>query len=314
MSKAGILVILNPVSGQQDFGEAKQTIESALEEAPCKYEVRETRGEGDAYRWAKEAEDFSLVLVGGGDGTVMEAMSGVIESRSDLPLAQLPMGTANLLARALAIPIDLSKALSLALGEGVATEMDVGYLKDHERYFALVAGSGWDARLIEDADRELKNKLGFFAYVVTGIKNLFQLENSKVRLILDGKESEFRAHTVEVINIGEIHGTGVSLGEGMSPHDGKLNLALAATSRFREVVSLVWRILTKHYKGSSTLRYFTASKIRVEADPPLRLQIDGEAIGETPCEIEVVPNAVRLLVPRDYAESKELSFTPNPLT
>lgn len=302
-----ILVILNPVSGQGKYDAIKPAIEKRLRDAGVDYVLRETGGEGDAMCWAKEAAGYDLVLVGGGDGTVMEAMSGCVKADHGIPLAQLPLGTANLLLRALGIPAKLEEALSLALGEGVVVSMDVGFLPDHDRYFALVAGSGWDAQLIADADRELKNRLGFFAYVLTGVKNLFHLRNSRIRLVIDGRELRFRAHTVEVINIGEIYGTGIKIGENLSPHDGRLDLAVLATHRLGGIFKLLWRILTGRFGDGSSLRYFTGQEIAVEAIPPLKLQIDGEAVGETPYRATVVPGGAILVVPREYAEAKALN-------
>lgn len=305
-----ILLIVNPVSGQDDSPEVLKQMEERLRESGIEHEVRKTEGEGDAMRWAEEAEGFDRVLVAGGDGTVMEAMSGLVKNKKALPLGQIPMGTANLLARALAVPLDPLEALDLALGDGVVASMDVGYLPDHDRYFALIAGSGWDAALIADADREMKNRLGFLAYIVTGVKNLFTLKYSRIKVTIDGKEQRFRAHTVMVINVGEIYGTGIALGDAMSPHDGKLDLAIASPHSIWKILKLVVRLISKNFEDYEDLQYFTASKLKVEARPPLKLELDGEAIGETPFEVEVVPNGVRLIVPRKYAEAKKLEIEP----
>ncbi len=307
-----ILLIINPAAGQDDPAATVERIAERLQSAGAEYEIRETRGEGDALEWARTATGFDRVLVGGGDGTVMEAMSGLIKNEHAIPLAQLPLGTANLLAKALAIPSDLDAALAIALQDGVTVSMDVGYLPNHDRYFALVAGSGWDADLIDDADRKMKDRLGFFAYIVTGVKNLFSLKNSKVQVTIDGRTRKFRAHTVMVINVGEIYGTGIALGDDMSPHDGKLNLAVASPSSPWGIVKLVWRLLTKRFDSYADLRYFSASHIKVSARPPLRLEVDGEAIGETPFEVAVVPDGARLVVPREYAAAKQLEAAPLP--
>lgn len=301
-----VLVILNPTAGQDDTDPVIEQIRRRIEEAGIDYELRLTRGEGDALRWCREADGFDRVIVGGGDGTVMEAMSGLVESDAPLGLAQLPLGTANLLAKALAVPGDLDGAIDLALGEGAVASMDVGFLPGHKRYFALVAGSGWDAEMIEGADREMKDKLGFFAYVVSGVKSAFSLRRSRVTVTIDGEKKRFRAHTVMVINVGEIHGTGIALGEHLSPHDGKLDLAIATPDSMRGVLRLLFRILTRRFDGSNELRYFSASRLRVDARPPLKLEIDGEPIGETPFEVEVVPNGSRLVVPVEYLEAKGL--------
>ncbi len=298
-----VLAIINPAAGQDEAEEILQTIRTALEESGLDFEMRETQGEGDARKWAAET-DRDLLLVAGGDGTVMEAMSGIIENGSGIPLAQIPTGTANLLARALSIPTDPQKALDLALRTGVAVPMDVGHLIDHDRYFALMAGSGWDADLIKAADRKLKDRLGFFAYIITGVKSLFSLKRSRIRLTIDDRTLRFRAHTVIAINVGEIQGSGIALGSNLSPHDGKLDLAVVSPRSIAGILKVVFRLLTRRYGGTPELRYFSAERIRVEADPPLNLEIDGEPIGTTPFEAHVIPGGVKLVVPRDYAEAK----------
>ncbi|MBB5351688.1 YegS/Rv2252/BmrU family lipid kinase [Haloferula luteola] len=300
-----ILVIFNPTAGQDPAEKVRPALVQALDDGGFEYEIRETQGEGDARRWARETE-CDRVLVSGGDGTIMEAMSGLIENPRDVPLAQLPSGTANLLARALAIPIDREDALQLALHDGVAVSMDVGHLIDHDRYFALMAGSGWDADLIKAADRELKNRLGFFAYVISGLKSLFSLTRSRIQLTVDDQTFRFRAHTVIAINVGEIHGSGVALGSNLSPHDGKLDLAIVSPNSLAGILRVVFRLLTRRYDGATELRYFKAERIRVEAHPPLNLEIDGEPIGTTPFEAHVVPGGTQLIVPRDYAQAKGL--------
>lgn len=296
---------MNPVSGKGDHAKRRERLEAVLTEAGIRFEVRETGGEGDAFRWARDAEGFDRVLVSGGDGTVMEAMSGLIESGRDTPLAQLPLGTANLLAQALDIPRDLEEALEVAV-TGVAIRMDVGYLEGRDRYFALVAGAGWDAQLIEDASRPLKNRLGFFAYLLTGVRNLFRLQESRITLRMDDRVERFSAHTVMVVNVGEMAEMGFELAEGITPHDGKLDLAVVTPKDALGLARLLWRLLTRNLRDGREVRFFTVERARLEADPPLKVEIDGEAIGTTPIEVVAVPDGALLVVPRSYAERHEL--------
>jgi YegS/Rv2252/BmrU family lipid kinase len=305
-SSPRILVILNPAAGQADAEKTMATIESALSDAGAGFKIEQTAGEGDALEWAKSATGYDRVLVAGGDGTVMEVISGMIKNPAPVPIGILPQGTANLLSRALAIPIVLEKALALAIADGVAVDVDLGYLPDQDRYFAIVAGSGWDAQLIADASRKMKDKLGFFAYVVTGIQSLFSLKSSNVEAIIDGIPYQFRAHTLMVLNVGEIPGTPVSVGDNVSPHDGTLDLLVASNSSLWGIVKIIFRLLTKQFHGGSELRYIRASKLQLTAMPPLKLEIDGECIGEMPFSVEVVPAGIRLIVSRKYAEAKGL--------
>ena len=299
--KDNVLVIINPVSGQGDQSKLREKVEARLQAEGVSYEVRETQGEGDALAWAKTTQ-ADLVIVSGGDGTVMETMSGLIENERDVPLAQLPGGTANLLARALSIPIRTDEALELALS-GVSVPLDVGYLPGRERYFAIVAGAGWDARMIEDAPREIKNRLGFLAYIISGVKHLFTLSRSDVTLEVDGKEHHFRAHTVMLINVGEIADANIKVGNS-NPFDGKLDLAVVVPNTLGGILRLVLRLITGNFENYRDLQTFAAERVRVSATPPLEVQIDGETLGHTPFSAEVVPSGARLVVSREYAAEK----------
>ena len=306
MGYQAALVILNPVAGQDDPDKTRTLIEQRFSQEQLRYEIRETKEAGDALQWAEHAasEGFDLVVVSGGDGTVMEAMSGLIKSGSSVPLAQIPAGTANLLARALSIPTEQAEALD-TLFSGTSTRLDVGYLPREDRYFALVVGAGYDARMIADASREMKNILGFAAYIVTGIKNLFTLRPSRIELEIDGQRLRFRAHTVLIINVGVIQDANVALGPNITPDDGKLDLMIVSSASLMGALNILFRVLTKRYDGVSGLRYMRASRISLTARPPLPTQIDGEALGDTPLEVEVIPKGALLIVPQSYKNAQE---------
>lgn len=300
------LIIVNPVSGRHDPAETRGLLEERFRQEQIVYELRETQEAGDALNWASQAEEagFDLVVVSGGDGTIMEAMSGLIKSGSRVPLAQIPLGTANLLARALAIPTDQQGALD-TIFSGKAERLDVGYLPEQDRYFALVAGAGYDAQLIGDASRELKNALGFAAYIVTGIKNLFKLRPARIELEIDGRRERFRAHTVMIVNIGQVDQVGIALGPNMHPHDGKLDLIIASSATVLGALRIVLRILTRQFDNTSDLRYISARRVRITARPPLATQIDGEELGQTPLYAEAVPEGALLIVPQEYQAIKD---------
>jgi diacylglycerol kinase (ATP) len=302
------LVIMNPVAGQHNPGDTRALIEQRFARDQLRCEIRETQEAGDALRWAQQAAEdgFDLVVVSGGDGTVMEAMSGLIKSGSPIPLAQLPAGTANLLARALSIPTDQAEALEIVFS-GKPVQLDVGYLPREDRYFALVVGAGYDARLIGDASRELKNVLGFAAYVVTGIKNLFKLRPARIELEIDGQRLRLRAHTVLIINVGGIDDANIALGPNIHPHDGKLDVMIVSSASLLGALRIIVRVLTRHFADTQGLRYMSASRISLRASPALPTQIDGEQLGTTPLEVEAVPEGALLIVPQTYTAANELS-------
>lgn len=300
-----VLVILNPVSGTADAASVRAELDRALRARGVAFEIRETEGEGDAFAWARDAADVDLVLAVGGDGTVMEAMSGLIHADDPVPLAQLPTGTANLLAVALGLPSDPEEAVAIAL-EGAVVPFDVGYLPQRERYFALAVGAGWNAEVVRDASRPLKRRLGSLAYVWTGLRNLFRLRPSRVRLWLDDEERELRAHSVMIINVGDVAGAAFRAGHGVDPHDGKLDLAVLSAHTFLGLLRLGVRLFTQDLRANADAEHFAVERVRLEATPPLSVQIDGEYVGHTPVEVRVRADAVRLRVPRAYVEKRGL--------
>ncbi len=299
-----VLVIINPVSGQQDPDETTRMIETRAERAGTHVEIRRTEEEGDAERWARGAADegFELVLTSGGDGTVVEAMSGLIRDENRIALAQLPSGTASQIALALDVPDDMEGALELLFDTPAKeVDLDVGYLPRQDRYFALITGAGFDAQVINESPRELKRRFGFLAYVFTGVREIFRLKRSTITLELDGKSRRVRAHTAMIVNIGRIDNANVSIGPDIWHHDGVLNVMVVGSKGLRDNLRLAWRLFRRDYANSRDLRYYSAEKkVVITARPPLPTQIDGDSLGETPLEVVVVPNGVRVLVPEAY--------------
>ncbi len=296
-----ILVIINPNAGPRRPQKVHRTIDQFLKDHQFDFTIRETQQPRDAEQWARDAqtEGYDLVVVAGGDGTIREACQGLIRSRSQIPLVQIPTGTGNVTARATGIPTDVRKALDLII-HGKAERFDVGYLPDHNRHFTFVAGAGYDAKLIHDTRPELKKTLGFFAYVASGIKHFFTIRPVRVTLEIDGDVRHIRAHTVMAINIGSIPNLRWSIGPNIDPHDGKLNIVVMSSRTLFGSLIVLFNILTKRYHGYSALQHTEGRKIRVTAEPPLPVQIDGEALGTTPFLAEVIPGAIRFVVPAKY--------------
>ena len=294
---------MNPVSGQQDPDKVTGLIETRAERAKVETVVRRTQGAGDAEKWARGAADegFDIVLTSGGDGTVVEAISGLIRAGNPVPLAQLPSGTASQIALALEIPKNLGDALELLFDTPAkVVDLDVGYLPRADRYFALITGAGFDASVIENSPRDLKRRLGFLAYVLVGLRQSVRLKRSSLTLELDGKRRRVRAHTAMVVNIGRIDNANISIGPDIWHHDGILNVVTIGSVGLRDNLRLAFKVLRRDYRTDRDLRYFKAKKIKISAHPELPTEIDGDELERTPLEVEVVPSGVRVLVPETY--------------
>ncbi|MCA9728875.1 MAG: NAD(+)/NADH kinase, partial [Candidatus Eisenbacteria bacterium] len=183
------LVIVNPTAGQRTPEDTRSEIEeAATEHAEWRCEIRETTGPGDAARWAGEAaaEGFDRVIAVGGDGTVTEAAAGLLEAGSDLPLAAIPVGTANVLGEVLRVPSDLGEAVAVAL-TGEARDFDIGHLPEHDRYFLIGIGIGIPGKTVENADRTAKDRFGFAAYVFAFLEGLAENRSAVIDSTIDGE-------------------------------------------------------------------------------------------------------------------------------
>jgi YegS/Rv2252/BmrU family lipid kinase len=307
-----VLIIINPQAGQKNPSKIRARIEAFFERENAEFTIRETTQAGDTVQWSRSAsaEGYDLVTVAGGDGTVLEAVEGLMRSGARIPLAQIPTGTVNVTARSLSIPTALQDALN-TIASGRTVRIDLGYLPEQDRYFVFVCGAGNDARLIQDTTREMKKKLGFFAYVASGVRHFFSVRPVQVELEIDDFVHRMKAHTVMVINIGTIANLGISFGPNIDPHDGRLNVMILSSRSLWGTLLVLMRILTKRYHGFSALRHTQAQRVRISASTELPVQIDGEPLDTTPFLAEVIPNAVSLVVPNDYVTQKRAPIKPS---
>jgi len=298
-----ILVIVNPAAGPRDQGARDAFLRARSSDREPRVEVRYTSGPGHARRLAgaAEAQGFDLVAVAGGDGTVMEAASGIVDAGSRLTLAQLPVGTGNLLAGALGVPQDLEQAWDL-LYAGEVQSFDLGYLPDHDRHFGMLAGAGYDARIV-DAPREMKARFGFQAYLWTAFTGLFRIPETTIDLELDGRGQRVRGHTVMVVNVGQVHREGLRLGLGpaVTPHDGLFHVIVLRSRSAVGALKIARRVVAQKIgPGSREISVFEARRVSVDTERKLPTEVDGETLGQTPFRAEVARNAARLWVPEGY--------------
>lgn len=290
------LAILNPASGQDDADASERAMRAALDERGVAVDLRRTEGLGDAERWAaKAAEDgFDLIVVAGGDGTVATVLGATAESGEPLPVAIVPLGTGNGMARALGIPLSVEEALASVL-DGEVVAHDVAVVEPYGQRCAMFLGAGYDAEVNADADRGSKSRHGILAYLWAGVARLANRRNHAVVLTLDGETRRLRAHTVSVFDAGSFAYAGVSLGPEARSDDGLLDVTvMRRPGALDTLVDLVRMTIGRSLAPAAR----QAREVRIEADPPLPVHADGEVLGETPVTIRVLPTQARLLRPR----------------
>ncbi len=294
------LIIVNPVSGLAQGTRLGQRLAGRLQECGMECSLRRTRGEGDATQWARAAgeEGFDVIVAVGGDGTVAEVAAGLVNAPRKIPLAHLPVGTANVIAIALSLPWMIRTAAAV-ISQGRVRSFDVGYLPDFGRHFLLMAAIGFPARIIKDSPRKWKNFLGVFAYLAAGIRNLFIPNHARLEIDTEYAPMVVKGHTVLITNIGRIRQFGFAVAPGTSPHDGRFDVSIISSRTVWDVLKILLHLITWRQR-TRAMRNFRAERVRVLADPPLPIQIDGEILGMTPVIVEVIHGGVDIVVPAGY--------------
>ena len=239
------------------------------------------------------SDGVELLLVWGGDGTMQRAADAM--AGSETPLAILPAGTANLLATNLGIPQDIEQAVAIAL-EGERRRLDLGRF-DGE-HFAVMAGAGFDAAMIEQADGTLKDRLGRLAYVWTGSQNL-RAKPFKAKIEVDGAPwYTGDASCILFGNVGRLFG-GVEVFQDARPDDGRLELGVVNADGIADWMRTFARTAAGHPERSPLVQATTGKKIKVKLNRKVLYEMDGGSREKVKSfTVEVQPAALTICVPR----------------
>ncbi len=258
----------------------------------------------EAPRYVKKCvkKGAELILAWGGDGTVQSCIDALAkaDAGAKVALAILPAGTANLLAKNLDIPIDITKAVDVAL-HGGRRKLDIGRINGE--HFAVMAGVGFDAMMIRDANQGLKDRLGKVGYVLTGIKNL-RHKSVQTRIDVDGK-AWFGGHSSCVLigNVGKILG-GVEVFPDAEPTDGLLDLGVVEAESGWEWLQVFARIAVGSPEKSPLVSIGRGQKIKIELDKKRPYQLDGcDRAPTRRLRIKAKAHAITVCVPAPTAST-----------
>jgi YegS/Rv2252/BmrU family lipid kinase len=239
-------------------------------------------------------EGVELLFVWGGDGTVqrcIDAMAG-----SETALAILPAGTANLLATNLGIPQHIEQAVSIGL-RGQRRKLDVGRFNGER--FAVMAGAGFDASMIRQADGGLKDRVGRVAYVWTGSQSL-RAKPFKARIEVDDAPwYAGAASCILVGNVGRLFG-GVEVFADARPDDGRLEIGVVNAEGVADWVRTLARTAVGQAERSPLVQATSATKIKVKLNRKVLYEVDGGDREKVKSfTIKVQPAAITICLPKE---------------
>jgi diacylglycerol kinase (ATP) len=275
------------------LAELRRELEKQGVDQPLWFEVPKSKKVPRRVRKALD-DGAELIFAWGGDGTVQRCLD--VMAGTDATLAVVPAGTANLFASNLGIPQDIAEAVRIGL-HGRLRKIDVGRMKGER--FGVMAGAGLDARMIQDADGTLKDRLGRLAYVWTGVKNA-RASTFRAEIEVDGTQwYEGEASLVLAGNLGEVF-AGVEAFEDAKPDDGELELGIVRAEGLVEWARTAARAAVGKPSDSPFVQQTRAKTVRAKLDRKVLYELDGGA--REPVrrfKVEVEPAALGVRVPEE---------------
>jgi diacylglycerol kinase (ATP) len=282
-----ILIIYNPLAGKKS--KKDKLIKNFLKDFDFEIDWHYTTKETFTIL---NPEEYDRIFAAGGDGTIKEVASWIINNKSQTPLAIIPIGSANILALSLGIPLETKKALKLGFTNNIQ-KIDVG-LVNNRHYFLIAAGCGFDAKVIKNTSRKLKKSWGFIAYFISLILNFFSSKANKFFIKTDEMQKTVTAQSIFISNFAKLFN--LTLNPKAKINDGYLNLSILKTLNFRDMGILFYRWFNGSYAKDWRYEYHAVKNIYIlpfyNKTP---MQIDGEVVDLPYMDIKIIPQALKII-------------------
>ncbi|MBL8806483.1 MAG: YegS/Rv2252/BmrU family lipid kinase [Rhodospirillales bacterium] len=287
-----LLVVYNPIAGRRRKRFLSRVIE-ALEARAARVRLEPTKARGDAEALARAAarEGVERLVVAGGDGTINEAINGL--AGSPVPLAVVPLGTANVLAQELGLGRS-ARAVAAAALDGRAFRAALGSVNG--RRFSMMAGVGFDAHVVAGVSARLKRVLGKGAYAIETLRQLVSFAQHLYEVAIDG--TPHRAASVLVCNGRHYAGSFVAAPEARLDRP-ELCVVLFLDPGPAATLGYMWALATGRLARHPRVRIVSARSVAIAGPAGEPVQGDGDVIARLPATFEIVPDGVVLVGPAD---------------
>lgn len=302
------LLIYNPTAGPWDMTRTLKRLAEYMHKCDWAMEMVQTEHPGDATQYARRAveDGCDIVLVAGGDGTINEAVNGLVGTSTALGI--IPAGTGNILAHQLHMPI-LSLATPLyvrdvgeALCESRMQRVDAGVI--NERYFVCWAGLGLDAEIaayIEPRPR-LAKQFRTLPYIIAGFTVAAEFRGVRSRIVIEGRTFRTRALMVLASNI-QLYAAFFNIAPRARMDDGLLDIFVFKGLGFPYVVRHLLHVFSGRHQHDPKVMHALARTMTVHTAPTVAVHLDGDPYGDTPAVIGIEPGKLLLLVPPQAPDS-----------
>lgn len=290
--KIKIAFIINPIAGGKNKFHFSQTIEKDLDLSKFEYQIIQTERVNHAFDLTKIAiqEGAQIVVAVGGDGTINEIAAALVGTQTKLAI--IPFGSGNGLARALKIPMNTSKALSI-INQTNSDLIDVAKLNDN--FFFNMSGLGFDAHISHVFSKDKKR--GLLGYIKATFRELKNYQSENYQINIDGKHINERAFILSIANSSQ-YGNEAHIAPRAQLHDGLLDLIIVKPFPLILMPIMAFRLFTKSADRSKYLISLQGKSIQISNNKKSVIHLDGEAklINEN-INISIQPLALNVIVP-----------------
>lgn len=292
------MIIINPSSGKEEALHYVSSVEGILKSNGYIVTVNKTEKEWDATHYCVTAckECYDLVVSIGGDGTLHETINGLINQEHFPKIGVIPLGTVNDFARALQIPLDPEKAIQTLTSSRVKT-VDIGRV--NHLMFSNVVAVGSLAESVSSVSPDDKSKLGAFAYLKEGIKELIGNHSHPLVIQHDGKTWVGESPLFLVALTNSVGGF-EKLAPNAAVDDGLLHCFIIKDLNILNTITVSISLLLGKLKNHKDVVYFTAQNVSVSSGESVRTNVDGEEGPPLPIELSILPRQFQVIVPEEY--------------
>lgn len=289
------LFILNPTAGKGRSVQCFEQVKEIFEKNHAEYEVWETTYAGEATELARKAvaEGYENIISVGGDGTILEVVTGIVGSGCSVGL--IPAGTGNDFIRSLGMSTDVAEAAEVILA-GRTEKVDLAKTEE-DKYFMNVAGCGFDTEVIYYTERFKKNFRGQLAYIMGVMKALFGFSHISAKIELDDQVIEKDIYLVAVAN-GKTYGGGMKVAPHADAQDGLFDVTVIDRVSKLTVLSILPKFIKGKHDDVKQISSYRSRRVRITCGENVPINMDGEIIGRTPMGFEIMPKALNMFVPQ----------------
>jgi YegS/Rv2252/BmrU family lipid kinase len=306
LDNSPLFIVLNPVAGSCKVELVREILKYQCEERGRDYAIYETTGTEHLSSIVRQAltEGYKTVAAAGGDGTASAVASQLLQH--DIPLGIIPVGTANLLARELNIPLELEAACQLVVNGGAIRKLDAMRIGEHILISHISMGAY--SFIAERTSITAKRYFRQLAYIWNGLTELIGTRTWRFDLIIDGRKQRVKAAFIMIANVGAMGAYSMRWGADVKPDDGEIDICIVRAQTLSHYLSFMWHILRQRHKQFPHISYMRAKEyIKISTKKNVPVRGDGEIIGQSSAEIEIIPSAIEVIVPEEATRNLDVS-------